>query len=162
MKYKTAKNVTLMYENNDSDIVGTIQDCIYMPYLGNFLNFKDDKELDICDIPYLVIGNTITIKTPINMTSKDILNILKVHSNLDAIVLENTTTILEDSFYFEDENDAYDYIIEQGKPFKFTSTTADVIKDDLWEENEEKATKLWKVSKDDSILPDTVKDIFIF
>ena len=162
MKYKTAKNVTLMYENNDSDIVGTIQDCIYMPYLGNFLNFKDDKELDICDIPYLVIGNTITIKTPINMTSKDILNILKVHSNLDAIVLENTTTILEDSFYFEDENDTYDYIIEQGKPFKFTSTTADVIKDDLWEENEEKATKLWKVSKDDSILPDTVKDIFIF
>ena len=82
--------------------------------------------------------------------------------NLDAIVLENTTTILEDSFYFEDENDTYDYIIEQGKPFKFTSTTADVIKDDLWEENEEKATKLWKVSKDDSILPDTVKDIFIF
>ena len=162
MKYKTAKNVTLMYENNDSDIVGTIQDCIYMPYLGNFLNFKDDKELDICDIPYLVIGNTITIKTPINMTSKDILNILKVHSNLDAIVLENTTTILEDSFYFEDENDAYDYIIEQGKPFKFTSTTADVIKDDLLEENKEKATKLWKVSKDDSILPDTVKDIFIF
>jgi len=25
MKYKTAKNVTLMYENNDSDIVDTIQ-----------------------------------------------------------------------------------------------------------------------------------------
>jgi len=151
-----------MYNNDDIEIVDIIQDAIYMPYLGNFLNFKEYKELDIWDIPYLVVGDTITVKTPINMTSQDILNKLKEHSNLDAIILENTTTILGDSFYFEDDNDAYDYIIEQGKPFKFTSTTALMIKDSLWKENSEKAQKLWEVSKDDSILTDEALDIFIF
>lgn len=166
MKYKKAKNVTLMYGNNDndSDIVDIIIDAIYAPYLGNFLHFKEDedKELDLYDIPYLVIGDTITIKTTSNITSKDILNKLKEYCNLDAIVLENPTTILEDSFYFEDISDAYDYIIEQGKPFKFDTITASGIRDSLWEENYEKAKKLWEVSKDDNILADAARDIFLF
>lgn len=51
---------------------------------------------------------------------------------------------------------------KQGNPFKFIDITASGIRDILWEENSEKAQKLWEVSKDDSILTDEARDILIF
>ena len=75
--------------------------------------------------------------------------------DIDAIVLENSVSILDEDIYcFDNEDDVVDYVIKQNKPFTFIDITASCLQD-LMEESEEKKSKIMhlvKVSGDNKIL----------
>lgn len=126
----------------------------YLEHLGPKIIIQRDKELDIDEIPSLTIDNTVVLKVEQSTTSKDLLRILKKRE-IDAIVLENSVSILDDDIYcFDNEDDVVDYVIKQNKPFTFINITALSLQDSM-KESEEKKSKimqLCKVSGDNKIL----------
>jgi len=126
----------------------------YSEQLGEKIIVQGDKELDIYEIPFLIIDNIVVLKVEQSTTPKDLLKILK-DREIDAIVLENSVSLLDDDIYcFDNEDDVVDYVIEQNKPFTFIDITASYLQDSM-KESEEKKSKimqLCKVSGDNKIL----------
>ena len=158
-RMKKLKNMTIMCENAEE-----AKEYWYLEQLGKNIIIKSDKELNVYDIPCLIINNTVVLKVEESTTSKDLLGVLK-HNGMDAIVLQDTIDILdEDIYYFNNEDDLVDYVIEQNKPFTFIDITAEYLQE-WYNEDEEKQTRikqLYKVSGDNKILLAEVQDTFIF
>ena len=145
------KNITIVCESPD-----VAKACWYKNQFTSKYIINNNKEFDLTSIPYFTIANTILLKASQGTSSMDILNTLKVY-NIDAIVLENTTSLQNGEVLCLDTvDDLVDYVIAADNKFTFTQETAKELKKHAkWE-------KLYSVTHDENILPDTVKDIFIF
>jgi len=139
-------------------------------HLGEAIVFnKNNEELDIFDMPSLEIGNTIILKAVPSITSKDIIKILKLNPDINAILVENTLTTFDDEYFFTDDEEVLiDTIIQSNVKYSLLDITTESISELLYEkgyEDEvflEKIHKVYKLCGDPKIYPKDIREMFSF
>ncbi len=139
-------------------------------HLGGMMVFnKNNEELDIFDMPYLEIGYTIILKAVPSITSKDIIKILKLNPDINAILVENTLSTFDDEYFFTDDLEILiDTIIESNEKYDLLDITIEAIAELLYEKGSddevflEKVNKVYKICGDPKVYPEDIREMFIF
>ena len=139
-------------------------------HLGEAIVFnKNNEELDIFDMPYLEIADTIILKAVPSITSKDIIKILKLNPDINAILVENTLSTFDDEYFFTDDEEVLiDTIIQSNTKYTLLDLTIEAISELVYEKGSDNEVFLKKVHKvyelcgDPKIYPKDIRGMFVF
>ena len=152
---------------DDTEVVKDYWNDVHLD--GMMVFNKNNEELDIFDMPYLEIGDTIILKAVPSITSKDIIKILKQNTDINAILIENTVSTFDDKYFFTDDLEILmDTIIESNEKYDLLDITIEAIAELLYEKGSddevflEKVNKVYKVCGDPKVYPEDIREMFIF
>ena len=139
-------------------------------HLGGLMVFnKNNEELDIFDMPYLEISDTIILKAVPSIISKDIIKILKLNPDINAILVENTLSTFDDEYFFTDDEEVLmDTIIQSNEKYDLLDLTiesiSELVYDKGYEDKDflEKVHKVYELCGDPKIYPKDIREMFIF
>ena len=134
--------------------------CIGYKYIIDTTDETDIKEIGIDKIKILELGNTLIIPLSEFCTLNDMLGLLKSHE-IDGVITDNFISTYDEKYIgFKTLKELADFIIEKKQRFNFLESTAKELKG-KYKNTPELLVKLFEISNDNKILPDSLAEIFI-
>lgn len=136
--------------------------CVNAEYIVNITDEKKIFEIAKEELEIIQISDTVVLSVNELCSVEDMLRELKING-LNAIVLENPATTYDKKYIgFKTLDELINFVINENIKFKFIDSTANELSTNSNEKTSSLYTKLYEVSDDTNILPEDVKEMFIF